>query len=182
MKKLIYWWLRRRFRAQARSTRFGIAAGSLDAMRKEIEQNHEWAHASPPSFRDSWKRFWLWLWLRRRIQKAPPTPPYMKKVGPRKWVEVPPAINEEAPAGMRTIRPECIADAIPKDYWKTHEPVFTPKPKDGTVYWPQFVSANEALAAEVAERNLKADSSECCSATDPGPVLDRPSVCPTQDS
>lgn len=29
---------------------------------------------------------------------------------------------------------------------------------------------------------VRADSSECCSAADPGPVLDRPSVCPTQDS
>jgi hypothetical protein len=89
----------------------------------------------------------------------------MKKVGPRKWVEIDREPKEDFPKQFSG------GTAGDPDYWKTHEPVFTPRPEEGTVYWPQFVSANDALKAEVAERNLKSDSSECSAATAPDPSV-----------
>lgn len=123
MKKLIGWYLKRRFYAQAKSTQKTMSVYSpalpLDQLRQEIERNREWAHVAAPTIRDIWKRFWLWVYLRRKIKSARPTPPYMKKVGPGSYVEVPQDFPEDWP---RAFSGDSPGDP---EYWKTHEPVFS---------------------------------------------------------
>lgn len=136
MKNFFRRYLKRRFYAQSKSTQKTLSLHSpqltLDQLRHEIEENHEWAHASAPTFRDLWKRFWLWAYLRRVIKSAPPTPPYMKKVGPRSYVEIPQDGPDDWPR-------EFLGDSNgDPEYWKTHEPVFSSSglpPARRTEYW-----------------------------------------------